>query len=190
ARRFRRPGHAALEEKPLTPVHETSRVDRLLNACLFWRWDRLRPTGIPSRWRWKSDEERRFWDEQVRPRVEEAWQAPTATRVAEIALELLRRIGLPQSASTGGYRLMPSDLAIFISPKDASASALGRGAHDQPLRTGEPGYDTRSAGASHRDDDEEIAGIISPFFIPVFTGGRNVKIVRASPQPKPKLVIR
>jgi len=148
------------QKKPLTPVHETSRADRLLNACLFWRWDCLRPTGIPSRWRWDSDDERRFWDAQVRPRVEEAWRAPTATRVAEIALELLRIIGLPQNAGTGGYRLMPSDLTIVVTEGGAADGALGRAEDDQPLSVAEPGYDTRSAGSGHRDEDEEIAGMI------------------------------
>lgn len=148
------------QKKPLTPVHETNRADRMLNACLFWRWDCLRPTGMPSRWRWKSDEERCFWDELVRPRVEEAWRAPTAVRVAEIALELLRLIGLPQTAGTGGHRLMPPDLAVLISPSGTSDGALGRDDDDQPLRADEPGYDTRSTGSGHRDDDEAIAGII------------------------------
>lgn len=148
------------QKKPLTPVHETSRADRLLNACLFWRWDCLRPSGMPSRWRWAGDEERRFWDDQIRPRVEEAWRAPTAVRVAEIALELLRLIGLAQSAGTGGHRLMPSDLAILISSEDAGDGALGRGDDDPPLRAYEPSYDTHSAGSGHRDEDETIAGII------------------------------
>ena len=148
------------QKKPLTPVHETSRADRLLNACLFWRWDCLRPTGIPSRWRWASDAERGFWDDQVRPRVEEAWEAPTATRVAEIALELLSIIGLAHSAGISGHRLMPSDLAILISSEDAGDGALGRGDDDQPLSGTAPGYDTRSAGSGDRDDDEVIAGII------------------------------
>jgi hypothetical protein len=148
------------QKKPLAPVHESSRADRLLNACLFWRWDCLRPGGVPSRWRWASDAERRCWDDQVRPRVEEAWHAPTAVRVAEIALELLGIIGLPQSAGTGGHQLMPSDLTIVVTEGGSSDSALGRGDDDQPLSSTAPMYDTRSAGSGARDNDEAIAGVI------------------------------
>jgi hypothetical protein len=148
------------QKKPLTPIHETSRADRLLNACLFWRWDCSRPASMPSRWRWASDEEQRVWEAQIRPRVEEAWQARTAVRVAEIALEILAIIGLPQHASTHGHVLMPSDLAIVVGGGKMANRALGREQDDQPLQSDGPQYDTSSAGAGHRDDDERVAGII------------------------------
>ena len=145
------------QKKPLAPVHTSSRADRLLNACLFWRWDCLRPSGTPSRWRWADDDERRVWDEQVRPRVEEAWQAPTAVRVAEIALELLRIIGMPLHAGTAGHRLMPSDLAVVVTAGEAADGALGRGDDDQPLGAG--AYDAPGMGGGQRDD-AEIIGVI------------------------------
>jgi len=148
------------QKKPLAPLPGTSRADRLLNYCLFWRWDCLRPSGVPSCWRWASDEERSVWEEQIRPRVEESWQAPTAVRVAEIALELLTLIGLPQNATTAGRDLMPSDLTIVVAGSVAGDGALGRGTDDPVLQGAGPLYDTNSPGAGHRDDDEAIAGII------------------------------
>jgi hypothetical protein len=145
------------QHKPLDPVHTTSRADSMLNACLFWRWDCLRPAGTPSRWRWADDDERHFWDEQVRPRVEEAWRAPTAVRVAEIALELLTIIGMPPHAGTAGHRLLPSDLAIVVTAGEAAGGALGRGDDDQPLGAG--AYDAPGMGGQP-DDDPAVAGVI------------------------------
>lgn len=142
------------QKQPLPPV-AASRTDRLLNHCLFWRWDCLRPAATPSRWRWGDDEERRCWEEHIRPLVEDAWQAPTAARVAEIALELLARLDLPQSAGTDGRALMPSDIVIALSG-GAAGGALGRAADDQPL--GSAGDDARSPGSGARDDDS--AGMI------------------------------
>jgi hypothetical protein len=113
-------------------------ADRLLNACLFWRWDCLRPSSMPSRWRWDGDKEQGVWEAQIRPRVEEAWQARTAVRVAEIALEILAIIGLPQHASTHGHVLMPSDLAIVVGGGKMADRALGREQDDQPLQSDGP----------------------------------------------------
>jgi hypothetical protein len=146
------------QKKPLASIHRSSREDRLLNACLFWRWDWYRPKGALSRWRWGSDAEQQLWEEQIRPLVEEAWAAPTAVRVAEIALEILRRIGMPQDAGTDGHDLMPSDLVVLIG--DTADGALGRDTSDLPLERHTPAYDTRSPGAGDRDDDEAIAGVL------------------------------
>lgn len=146
------------QKQPLTPANATSRADRLLNACLFWRWDCLRPTTTPSRWQWGGDAERRFWEETIRPLVEAAWKAPTTVRVAEIALDILTQLGLPQSADTDGHALMPSDIVIVIAESASGGGALGRAADDQPINAA--GYDTRSSGAGRRDDDEVIAGMI------------------------------
>jgi hypothetical protein len=116
------------QNKPLEPPERASRADRLLNYCLFWRWDCLRPVTTPSRWRWAADDERRIWEETIRPLVEEAWQAPTAVRVAELALEILRRLGLPERAGAAGHALMPADLIVVL-----GSDALGREEGDQPL---------------------------------------------------------
>jgi hypothetical protein len=145
------------QRKPLDPPHRTTREDRLLNSCLFWRWDCLRPAHVPSRWQWGSDEERRFWEAHIRPLVEEAWQAPTAVRVAEIAHEIVQRIGLPEHADTEGHTLMPADIAVVVSGS-AGAGAVGRDDGDQPLSAAP--YDSSGAGAGERGDAEESAGAI------------------------------
>jgi hypothetical protein len=146
------------QKKPLAPLHRGNPEDRLLNACLFWRWDWYRPKGTRSRWRWASDAEQQLWDEQIRPLVEEAWVAPTAVRVADIALHILRRIGMSEHAGTDGHDLMLSDLVI-VPGEYATDGALGRDTSDLPLERHTPLYDTRSPGAGDRDD-EAIAGVV------------------------------
>jgi hypothetical protein len=134
------------QHSPIASLYRSSREDRLLNACLFWRWDSYRPSETPSRWRW-ADAEEQLWEEQIRPLVEEAWAAPSAARVAEIALDILRRLGMPERAGTAGRTLLPSDLVSIV----GGASALGRDASDAPL--GGAGMDSSSPGARDAEDE-------------------------------------
>jgi hypothetical protein len=64
---------AARMPLPETPA---SREDTFINACLFWRWDTKRPSKAPSRLRFACEDDQRFWEEDIRPLVEEAWVAP------------------------------------------------------------------------------------------------------------------
>lgn len=105
----------------------------------------------------RRDDERNFWEEHIRPLVEAAWKAPTAVRVAEIALEILKQIGLPENAGADGRDLMPADI-IILSGDESGGGVLGRDGTDQPLSAAL--YDTRSPGAGERDDDEAIAGMV------------------------------
>jgi hypothetical protein len=93
------------------PLPETpaSREDALLNACLFWRWDSKRPAKTPSRLRFASEADHQLWEAEIRPLVEESWVAPNAGRVAELALEILRRLGLPEHDNIGGHVLIITD---------------------------------------------------------------------------------
>lgn len=68
---------------------------RLLNAALYYRWDSDRPRRAPSRLVLPDPDERRAWEERIRPLVEEAWQAPDTGCVAALALAILAIIGLP-----------------------------------------------------------------------------------------------
>jgi hypothetical protein len=67
----------------------------LLNAALYHRWDSDRPRRALSRLVLPDPDERRAWEERIRPLVEEAWQAPDTERVAALALAILAIIGLP-----------------------------------------------------------------------------------------------
>lgn len=75
-----------------------ARATRLVNAALYHRWDARRPVGEPSRLILDDPDERRLWEEQVRPRVEEAWEAPDTGRVALLAREILSLLGVDERA--------------------------------------------------------------------------------------------
>lgn len=94
---------------PLPDLAKQSREDLLLNACLFHRWDARRPARAASRLQFHTDADRAFWDSTIRPLVEAAWVAPDAPRVAAIALEILRHLGLPDTSASAGHVLLPSD---------------------------------------------------------------------------------
>lgn len=68
---------------------------RLLNAALYHRWDSDRPRRAPSRLVLPDPDERRAWEERIRPLVEEAWRVPDTGQVAALALAILAIIGLP-----------------------------------------------------------------------------------------------
>jgi hypothetical protein len=75
----------------------TDPKERLLAACLLHRWDGdgVRPPKHAAKVAFDDDDTARQWDEEIRPLVEQAWTVATCAEVAEIASEILRRIGLP-----------------------------------------------------------------------------------------------
>lgn len=133
---------------PLPEPATQRREDLLLNACLFHRWDVRRAAGTPSRYRFHTSADDTFWQEQIRPLVEESWGAATVTQVGEIAEEILRRIGLAASAGIGGH--------ILIAVDDLRLPAERRPG-DTPLQLHSSGMDAEPGSAETRDviDDDE-----------------------------------
>jgi hypothetical protein len=115
---------------PLPKSAGLSRVNVMLNACLFYRWASRFPGSFSRRYRFHSPDDRRFWESEIRPLVEESWVAPGTAEVADLALEILRRLGVPETASSEGLVLLPGD---------AVRSPGGRHAGDQPLPGGRRG---------------------------------------------------
>ena len=79
------------------------RTTTLLNACLYARWDHERPAGVSSRISIPDPEDRTLWKTEIEPLVEQAWVAPDTAAVAAIALEILKRIGLPADDTTTNH---------------------------------------------------------------------------------------
>jgi hypothetical protein len=98
------------------------RVQRLLSACLLHRWDVLRPKKAPARVTFADPADWRLWDAEIRPLVEAAWLATDAERVAAIASEILRRIGVPEGTRSSG----------LVNPVGMSPTGE-RAVDDQPL---------------------------------------------------------
>ena len=94
---------------PLPDPSCQHREDLLLNACLFHRWDIRRPAHTSSRLQFHTDTDRVFWESTIRPLVEAAWIAPDAPRVAAIAQEILRHLGLSDTDTCDGRPLLPTD---------------------------------------------------------------------------------
>jgi hypothetical protein len=76
----------------------TEREERLLSACLLHRWDVLRPKRTLVRVTFPDGDAARLWEDEIRLLVEAAWRATDAERVAEIASDILRRIGIAETA--------------------------------------------------------------------------------------------
>jgi hypothetical protein len=72
-------------------VTQTSTTD-LLAGCLLWRWEWDR--ALHERRFQPTDEQRAFWEEQIRPLVEAAWQAPTSDDVTTLARQILELLDL------------------------------------------------------------------------------------------------
>lgn len=106
------------------------RAERLLSACLLHRWDVLRPKKAVSRIVFPHPADRALWEERIRPLVERAWLVSDTEDVVGIAGEILKLVGMPETAG------VPRGLA---NPID-SGTAGERAADDQPLR---------AAGAGH-----------------------------------------
>jgi hypothetical protein len=141
---------------PLPPLESTSREDVLLNACLFSRWDYKRPRGTASRYLFHSEPEEQFWLQEIRPLVQEAWRAPDTLRVREIALEILRKIGVPQSS-------LPED-HVLIEVPDGTGLLGSRGSFDAPLAI-LGGYASNAKATASADpvtgEEDERHGIVT-----------------------------
>jgi hypothetical protein len=111
-------GRLIHQQYTLPAEHE----ERLLSACLLHRWDVLRPKRTLARVTFPDPDGHRLWESEIRPLVEAAWLATDAERVTEIASEILRRIGVPETARSSGLR----------NPLDA-APIGERAAGDAPL---------------------------------------------------------
>lgn len=109
---------------PIPFLSKLSQADVQLNACLYWRWASVSPPTFDERFPFHNEAGREFWLREIRPLVEEAWIAPDAPRVSEIALEILRRLGLPEREGTRGHLLMAphGGIAALISPESRSES--------------------------------------------------------------------
>lgn len=134
------------------PEAPASREDAILNACLFARWDTKRPPKTPSRLRFASEDDQRFWEEDIRPLVEEAWAAPNSGRVAELALEILRRLGLPEHDGIGGRVLIITDRI---------AGSGERRPGDEPLAVLETNMPPDSTDHDTDTDETEIVGTLT-----------------------------
>jgi hypothetical protein len=100
----------------------------ILLMCLLHRWDALRPRGAPSAVRFAETADATLWERDIRPLVEESWQAASCARVGEIASEILRRLGLPEHDATLALRIPVAPDRGEILPAGA-----GRAPDDAPL---------------------------------------------------------
>jgi hypothetical protein len=88
----------------------------LLAGCLLWRWEWDRANT--ERKFCPADEDIVRWDEQIRPLVEAAWEAPSSDDVTELAQRILHLLGLPDDAP------VPDDL-----PRQICRCGHGHGSH-------------------------------------------------------------
>src|SRR5262245_7427344 len=122
-------------------------AQRLLSACLLHRWDVLRSKKAPARVTFADPSDRRLWDTEIRSLVEAAWLATDAERVAEIASEILRRIGVPEGTRA-------SDLVNPVGMRPIGK----RAADDQPITV--PPDSARDTSTPTADDRPEGEGSI------------------------------
>ena len=144
---------------PLADPATRSREDTLLNACLFHRWDVQRPADTPSRYRFATSDDQAFWETSIRPLVEQAWAAPDALQVAAIALEILRLLGISDSAGVAGRTLIASDrlpASATRRPGDAPLKVIATNA----LPEGEaPTLEPAEVIDTHSVDEGEPPGV-------------------------------
>jgi hypothetical protein len=181
---------------PLPALADLSRVNVTLNACLFWRWANRFPGSFERRYRFHTEDDRRFWEGEIRPLVEESWVVPTTAEVADIALEILRRLGVPEGASSAGYTLLPGDTL---------RAAAGRHPGDLPLPCGEAApphgdrpYRAGESGPLPDPPDMDISGYPHDLWPQPFldllhaVGGEANRLLKAlatpAPNTKPKAV--
>ncbi len=120
---------------------------RLLDGCLLYRWEwdrpprdrRFRPLGA----------DQQLWENDVVPRIEQAWAAPTSDAVTHIALDILRVLGLDPQAP------IPPDLPCTI-------CACGAGeAHRPPQRLPLPTLPELPATMQPAREPHTAAGALS-----------------------------
>jgi hypothetical protein len=104
----------AAQYYPLPDPRLCSRESLLLNMCLFHRFDWKRSKGVPSRYRFQAEEDAQFWQEQIRPLVEKAWQTHDAAARKEIARQILDLLGIPEEAPLPKDALMMSAAILDV----------------------------------------------------------------------------
>jgi len=65
----------------------------LLSACLYWRWEYEYPVDSYKFIPW-SPEAKKFWDEEIRPLVEQSWDADSSDVVTQFAEEILAKLSI------------------------------------------------------------------------------------------------
>lgn len=109
----------------LPDPEKCDRATLLLNMCLYHRFDWKRKKGTPSRYRFQTEGDAQFWQEQIRPLVEKAWRTNEDAGRKDIAREILQLLDIPESAP------LPSDgLMMCVNPFDIGGE---RGGDDTPL---------------------------------------------------------
>ncbi len=148
------------------PLPDPEKCDRgalMLNRCLYHRFDWKRKKGTPSRFRFRTEEDTQFWNEQIRPLVEKAWRTNEDAGRKDIAREILRLLDIPESAP-----LPSSGLMMSLNPFDIGGE---RGEDDAPLPMGvivkggaskegkdEGGKDDGETGEGEKDGENKDEG--------------------------------
>ena len=87
--------------------HQLEKTSDLLAACLYWRWECEYPADsykfIPS-----SLAEQKLWDEEIRPLVEQSWDADNSDVVTQFAEQILAKLNItPDAALPNWMPLLP-----------------------------------------------------------------------------------
>lgn len=146
---------------PLPDPETSDRANLMLNRCLYQRFDWKRAKGTPSRFRFQTDADEQFWQEQIRPLVERAWRTNEDAGRKDLAREILRLLALPESAPLPRRGLMMS-----VNPFDMGGE---RGEEDAPFpvsvlvaKGAAPSGDTDEGGkgedARAEHGDAEVSG--------------------------------
>jgi hypothetical protein len=135
---------------PLPNPEECDRGTLLLNLCLYHRFDWKRKKGTPSRFRFRTEEDAQFWNEQIRPLVEKAWRTNEDAGRKDIAREILRLLDIPESAPLPSGGLMMS-----VNPLDVGGE---RGEDDAPLPVSVIVAGASAKGAASQDKDGKDEG--------------------------------
>lgn len=128
------------------------RAERLLSACLLHRWDVLRPKKTASRIAFPQAADCALWEERIRPLVERAWLVSDTEDVAAIASEILKLIGLAETASAPRGLSNPID----------SGTAGERAADDQPLSVAGTSADSRTTADDPPIGEDSVEGADPP----------------------------
>jgi Mg-chelatase subunit ChlD len=73
---------------------EMESTQEMLAGCLLWRWE----WDKPVRERKFTPVDPMLWNQQIKPRVEQAWSAITSDEVVELAKEILLLLNIPEDS--------------------------------------------------------------------------------------------
>ncbi len=164
---------------------ERDAAEKLLSACLAWRWawDRDGHEALVEALALDEAEET-LWLDEVRPLVEAAWDAPAYEAVVEAARQVLAVLGLPE-----GFEL-PEWLAVLMTqpPPDEGAACPERSEREWSRRgglrlpAGLPGI-CPAAGGSDRSPPLPLGGDETPLDYKERDRACRGKAVRIPPEP-------